>query len=87
MSNRHPKVVVTLGAKWGLAIAERRKSLGLTQAELAELADVKQQTVSRIEHGTMIPSDRLKVVLAHKLGTTPGALFQWPPTAELVVAA
>ena len=37
-------------------ISNRRKSLGLSQAELAEKAGVHQETVSYIESGKRIPN-------------------------------
>lgn len=37
-------------------ISNRRKSLGWSQAELAEKAGIKQETVSYIESGKRIPN-------------------------------
>lgn len=85
--NRQPKVVTSLGKEWGERVAQRRESLGFTQKQLAELCDVSQQTISKIEAGAMIPLDRLKVTLAHKLATTPDELFRWPALADLLGAA
>lgn len=73
----------SLGQIWGSAVAERRQRLGLSQAELAKLCDVTQQTISKIESGSMIPLDRLKLVLAARLGTKPERLFTWPSLAEI----
>jgi DNA-binding XRE family transcriptional regulator len=36
-------------------IAVRRKAVGMTQAELARLADVRTETISRIERGHTTP--------------------------------
>lgn len=41
--------------KLGAKIAERRKSLGMTQIEFAEKMHVTRQTVSRWEAGTAMP--------------------------------
>jgi DNA-binding XRE family transcriptional regulator len=35
----------------GLSISDKRKELGLTQKELAEMSHVTQQQLSKIEHG------------------------------------
>lgn len=77
----------SLAKRWGEAVAERRTALGLTQKQLAELCDVEQQTISKIEKGGMHPTDRLKITVARNLRTTPGILFAWPPMAELVEGA
>ena len=41
--------------KLGAKIAEKRKSLGMTQIEFAEKMCVTRQTVSRWEAGTAMP--------------------------------
>lgn len=84
---RQPQKPSTLGQHWGSAVEARRSQLGLSQAQLATLAGITQQTVSKIEAGRMIPHDRLKLVLANRLGTEPGALFAWPPKSSLTEAA
>jgi transcriptional regulator with XRE-family HTH domain len=84
---RQPEVVEGLAKRWGSAVAERRKAIGLTQAQLAELCAVTQQTVSQIECGRSNPHDRLKLVLANRLGIDPKVLFAWPDRAELIEAA
>ncbi|MGF6534951.1 transcriptional regulator with XRE-family HTH domain [Paraburkholderia sp. GAS206C] len=40
----------------GMAIAARRKALGMTQESLSELIQIEQSSLSRIERGTLIPS-------------------------------
>ncbi len=84
---RQPQISATLGSRWGTAVANRRRVLGFSQAELAELCSVTQQTISKIEAGRMIPHDRLKLVIANRMGIDPGALFTWPPRAELIEGA
>lgn len=81
---RQPKMRSNLGPYWGQKVADRRRVVGLSQAQLAELCEISQQAISKIEAGDMIPLDRLKVTIAQKLATTPDALFPWPPMAELV---
>lgn len=84
---RQPAVVDSLAKRWGNAIAERRRALGFTQVQLAELCEITQQTVSQIECGRSIPHDRLKLVLANRMGIDPNVLFAWPDRAELVEGA
>lgn len=61
-----------LGIKLGENIAERRKELGLTQAELAEKLGTDAVTVSRFERGSNLPSllrcEQLAEVLNISLG-------------------
>lgn len=83
---RQPAVVETLAERWGKAVADRRNELGFTQTQLADLCDVKQQTISKIEAGDMIPHDRLKAVIADQLMIEPGELFVWPARADMQVA-
>ena len=44
-----------LALRMGRAIAVRRQQQGLTQAELAEIIEVEQETISRFERGATIP--------------------------------
>ena len=46
------------------AVRERRRTLGLRQAELAELADVSERFVRELEHGkTTARLDKVEAVL------------------------
>ena len=48
------------------SIKERRKSLGLTQLQLAEMCGIKQSNYSRMESGRQMPSlDTLLNILSH----------------------
>ena len=60
---------------WGHNVACGRKALGLTQARLAELCSVTQQTISAIESGTYAPRDGLKVRIAEQLHQDVRQLF------------
>jgi len=52
---------VALGARIGRNIKVARTRLGMTQSQLAELLDIENVTVSRIETGAQLPSvDRLE---------------------------
>ncbi len=51
----------SLAVIFGNNIQRKRKQLGLTQDELAELLGIGQQSLSRMERGTMAPKfDRLE---------------------------
>ncbi|MCY4068242.1 MAG: helix-turn-helix transcriptional regulator [Acidimicrobiaceae bacterium] len=52
----------------GNAVRERRRRLGMTQAELAEAAGVSRPQVSRIECGAMNPGFLVLLRLFRKLG-------------------
>lgn len=62
-----------LALQLGRAIAQRRKLKGHTQAELAELIGVEQETISRFERGATLPplgrladiADALKCPMEH----------------------
>lgn len=45
-----------LTSRVGLAIAERRRARGLTQAQLAEMINLEQEAVSRWERGIRAPT-------------------------------
>jgi y4mF family transcriptional regulator len=52
----------------GNTIKERRKILGITQAHLAELAEVNINTVIRIENGKINPTVNVVNSIADVLG-------------------
>jgi len=84
---RQPRSKITLADTWGRRVADRRTTLGLSQAQLADLCDVTQQTISKIEAGRMIPHDNLKLSLASRMGLEPADLFAWPARSELLDGA
>lgn len=49
-------------------VRERRESLGYTQSELAEHANLSLRTIQRIESGKTVPKGHTLVVLAEALG-------------------
>jgi len=63
--------------RWGAAVQAARRNLAMSQAELADAVGLTQQTISKVELGTVVPSDRTKVRLAHAIGMHPGHLFGW----------
>lgn len=60
-------------------IADRRKSLGLTQAEVAQKLNVSFQAVSKWENGTL-PATELLAQLAAMLGVSVDELLVVPDT-------
>lgn len=84
MSDRQPAATRSLGKIWGALLRARRNTLGLTQAQVAQLAGLSQQAVVQFEGGRHIPLDRTKIDLARALGTTPAELFPWPPMTDLI---
>lgn len=56
-------------------ICRRRKGLGLTQAEFAQRAGLKQSQVSELENGRFVEYPERVVSLARALETTPDYLF------------
>lgn len=60
----------------GRRIAKHREAIGLTQAQLAELVEVHQETISRIENGRRVPSLVLTVHIARSLEIELYELFQ-----------
>ena len=55
----------------GKIIKERRKTLGITQAHLAELAEVNVNTIIRIENGKINPT----IEVLHKITEVLGLEF------------
>jgi transcriptional regulator with XRE-family HTH domain len=68
---------------WGTNLRTARLAAGLTQRQLADLADSSQQTISDIEGGDHPPSDALKVRLGRALKVHPHDLFPLVPPAEV----
>ena len=68
----------------GNFIGGERRSLGLTQKDLAARLHVVRQTVSKWEKGRSVPDAELLVRLAEELDTTSAALLgpEVPPEAE-----
>ena len=80
-------------AQIGKRIAQRRKELGLKQAEVCERAGINDKYLSCIERATSIPSLEVVMKLALALDTTPDTLFtrsiryesdEWRDVAEIM---
>lgn len=59
-------------------LRDERTRRGLTQAELAAMAEVSRKTINTVENGVFIPSTVLALRLAQALGVTVETLFQLP---------
>lgn len=59
----------------GRRIAQRRRTLGLKQAEVEERAELGYKYLSSIERGISIPSTEVIMRLAVALDTTPDAFL------------
>ena len=77
----------------GKRIAQRRKELGLKQAEVCERAGINDKYLSCIERATSIPSLEVVIRLALALDTTPNEFLigsirhedeQWRDVAEML---
>jgi transcriptional regulator with XRE-family HTH domain len=66
-------------ARIGANLRAVRVQASLTQAQLAELAEVADETISRIENNRLTPSTDLIAKLARAVGVAPGQLFGLAP--------
>ena len=55
-----------------------RKTAGLTQQELSELAEVSRKSINAIENGVYVPSTVLALKIAETLGCRVEDLFRLP---------
>ena len=55
-----------------------RKSVGLTQQELSDTADVSRKSINAVENGVYIPSTLLALKIARTLSCSVEDLFQLP---------
>ena len=59
-------------------VTEVRKAKGLTQADLAQLANVSRKTINTIENNVFVPSTILALTLAKVLDVSVHELFEFP---------
>ena len=55
-----------------------RKSVGLTQQQLSERAEVSRKSINAIENGVYVPSTVLALKIAQTLGCSVEDLFRLP---------
>ena len=68
MGKHHEKLLNNLEAA--------RKSAGLTQQQLSELAEVSRKSINAIENGVYVPSTVLALKIAETLGCRVEDLFR-----------
>lgn len=59
-------------------LRDARTAAGLTQAELAEIANVSRKTINTVENGVFVPSTVLALALARALACRVEDLFALP---------
>jgi|TARA_B100001063_G_scaffold61685_1_gene55847 putative transcriptional regulator len=59
-------------------LEEIRKSVGMTQLQLSESADVSRKSINAIENGIYVPSTVLALKIAKTLGCKVEDLFKLP---------
>ena len=64
-----------LERSWATRVLQRRTELGITQVQLAKLANITQQAVSRLERGEVTPRVSTMRAIALALGTNIEVLF------------
>ena len=70
MGKHHKKLLNNLEAA--------RKTAGLTQQQLSELAEVSRKSINAIENGVYVPSTVLALKIAETLGCRVEDLFRLP---------
>ncbi|MDB9791047.1 helix-turn-helix transcriptional regulator [Gammaproteobacteria bacterium] len=70
MGSHHKNLLNNLG--------ELRKSVGLTQQELSESAEVSRKSINAIENGIYVPSTVLALKIAKTLKCSVEELFKLP---------
>ncbi|MBD7970248.1 helix-turn-helix domain-containing protein [Paenibacillus gallinarum] len=70
--SEYEKKVISEMAKLVVQIVNRRKSLGLTQAQVAERAGITQAQVARLETSSSVPSIETVMKIAVALDMTVG---------------
>ena len=61
-------------------VTEIRKGKGLTQADLAKLANVSRKTINTTENNVCVPSTNLVLTLAKVMDISVHDLFELPDT-------
>lgn len=76
MDNQRKNTIIEIDyEEIGKRIRQRRKSMNISQTELAETLDVSKYHISHIECGKSSPSLELIVKLSFRLNTTPDYLL------------
>lgn len=70
----------------GKLLQTRRKALGVTQGQLAEMAGVTQKAISHYELGIREPSEARKLIVAAALGCAVEDLWPYADRVEIAAA-
>ncbi|MGC6586161.1 helix-turn-helix domain-containing protein [Paenibacillus sp. Dod16] len=85
--SENEKKVISEMAKLVVQIVHRRKSLGLTQAQVAEKAGMTQAQVARLENSSSIPTIETVMKVALALGMSVGLTSLDEQSAALMAHA
>lgn len=67
----------------GRRVADLRKAAGMSQAEVAELADLSNESISRLERGVTMPSLEKLVKIVEAMNVEPKELLEWEKDREV----
>lgn len=73
----------TTHGKWGKRVRQERLRMRWSQMQLAAAVEVDKTTVWRLERGEQVPSDLLRVRLAHVFGRAVEDLFPYPTWSQV----
>lgn len=76
-----PDPLTGMRKTWGGNVRTAREAAGFTRWTLAVMCEVHTSTITRIEAGTLNPSDGLRMQLASALGTSVERLFPYSEQA------
>lgn len=75
-------VVASTSTLWGQRIIDGRRTIGLTQVQLAAALKVSQQLVSCWERGVCCPRIDRRPIIARILGIPTDELFAYPTNGD-----
>ena len=77
--------IETAAGEFGDRLRKARKAAGLSQEQLAILADISPVTLSKLENGRSLPTLKAFIRLAIALKETPNDLLGWANSAQAPV--
>lgn len=84
-NTRLKSLVITWRADCGERLRQRRKRLGMSCSQLADLTGMTERTIRRCELGLTAARDANRIAIAHALGCEVEEI--WPPLERRYVAA
>lgn len=79
--------VRTWAVESGSRLRSRRKELGLSQAQLAFAAGVREQTISKAELGEIVPKDAVRMALVAVLLCEVSDIWSYPERSYVMNVA